>query len=243
MGGKRRGKAKKQKPTAVLTADEDLFDERDGDGDEGESPADDPKSPPDVTAKSLREMARLLGVHYNTLDNWKRKGLEPPGAVPWSLKAYCLLLRPSGKLTECRPTTEKVRAIHEWAFGATKGGSANPDDPAHGRTVGWVEEDKRQSALSKLEIRKQERMKTEQMAGRLKDDDEVRAMLRDLHNLVVGELSSVQNVANQVRGLTPAQRADIGDALTEWQTEAKQRIAQAAAQHAKTLEAARVDAG
>jgi hypothetical protein len=216
-------------------------DDRQGDGNEV---AVDPKAPPDVQAKSLRDLARLLGVHYNTLSNWKGRGVEPvESAPPYSLKAFCLLLRPAHKLPECHPTVPKVRAIWQWAFGASDGGSINPDDPAHGPTQGWNEEDKRQAALAKLEVRRQERMKTDTLAGRLKDDAEVRASLRELLGFVTGELSSVQTVANLVRGLTPTQRADLGDALMEWQSTARTRIAELARKYAKATEATRVDAG
>lgn len=186
----------------------------------------DPKSPPDLKAKSLRDLARILGLHYNSLDNWRKRGIRPAeDAPPYSLKAFCLLLRPAHKLPECHPVTQPAKAIWRWAFGASDGGSVNPDDPAHGPTQGWNEEDKRQAALAKLEVRRQERMKTELLAGTLKDDADVRDMLRSLRHVVTGELSSVQNVANQVRGLTPGQRADLADALAEWQTAACKRIA------------------
>jgi hypothetical protein len=198
---------------------------------------DDPKAPPDVKAKSLRDLARILGIHYNTLDNWKRRGVEPiEDAPPYSLKSFCLLLRPAYKLPECHPTTAAVKAIWRWAFGATEGGSINPDDPAHGPTQGWTEEDKRQAALARLEVRKQERMKTLQMAGTLKEDAEVRDVLRVMRQLVITEMSSVQHVASSVRGLTPAQRADLADALAEWQTAAAKRISDSTAAQARKRE-------
>ena len=185
----------------------------------------DPASPPDILSKNMRSIARLLGVHVNTLTNWKSKGIEPPGVTPYSLKSFCLLLRPANKLSECRPANEKVRAIWSWAFGATDGGSVNPDDPAHGPVVGWSEERDRQAALKERTVRKSAELELDKKLGLYYDADEVRTMLFDLRAVVVGELSTVQNIANQVRGLTVTQRADLAESLMQWQADAKQRIA------------------
>jgi len=127
----------------------------------------DKAAPPDVLLRSLRKIAEHLGIHYNTLDNWRRKGIEPVGTTPWSLKAFLLVLRPANKLSECRPTTAEAKALWQWAFGVRGLGSVNPDDPAHGPTVGWGEERDRQGALKELTARKSAWLDLEKKAGRL----------------------------------------------------------------------------
>jgi hypothetical protein len=199
-------------------------------------PAEDDKAPEDVLCRSQNEIAALLGLHKNTLTNWKAKGIEPVGTMPWSLKAFLVMLRPKNKLPECAPTTPRAKALWKWAWGVPGQGSLNPDDPAHGAVIGWSEERDRQGALKEKVARQSAQVDLEKKLGRLKDDDEVRADLRALANLVIGELSSVQNIANQVRGLAPTQRADLGDALTQWQSDAKARIAAVAAKYAKAKE-------
>ncbi len=195
----------------------------------------DAKAPPDVLLPSLRQIAAVLGIHHNTMGNWKAKGIEPVGTMPWSLKAFLLILRPANKLPECHPTTDKAKALWKWAFGVPGAGSVNPDDPAHGPTMGWSEERDRQAALKERTARKVAELELDRKKGAYYDADEVRAMLASLRGTVVGELSSVQNVANQVRGLTPNQRAELAEQLMAWQAEVKQRLAgkAAAAQEAK----------
>lgn len=189
------------------------------------APVEDDKSPEDVLCRSQNEIATLLGLHKNTLTNWKAKGIEPVGTVPWSLKAFLVMLRPKNKLPECAPTTAKAKALWKWAWGVPGQGSLNPDDPAHGAVIGWSEERDRQGALKEKVARQSAQVDLEKKLGRLKDDDDVRQMLVDLRHVVIGELSSVQNVATQVKGLSIAQRADLADLLMQWQTEAKSRIA------------------
>lgn len=186
---------------------------------------DDVKSPPDVEARSQSHIAQLLELHKNTLTNWKARGIEPIGNPPWSIKAFLLLLRRKGKLGECRATTPAVKLLWKWAWGSKGEGSLNPDDPHHGATENWEEERNRQGALKEKEARISLRMDVEKKAGRLKEDDEVRKILRELRHIVLGELSTVQGIANQVRNLTPTQRADLADLLTAWQTQARKRIA------------------
>lgn len=182
--------------------------------------------PPDVFAKSQNHIATLLGLHKNTLTNWKAKGIEPIGKAPWSVKAFLLLLRRRGKLGECRAATPPMKLLWKWAWGSAGEGSLNPDDPAHGQTENWSEERERQGALKELSARKSLNLDLEKKAGRLKEDDAVRSMLRELRQIVLGELSTVQGIANQVRNLTPTQRADLADLLTAWQAQARKRIAE-----------------
>lgn len=186
---------------------------------------DDENAPDDVFARSQNQLADMLSLHPNTLTNWKAKGIEPIGKSPWSLKAFLLLLRRKGKLGECRATVPAVREVWKWAWGSAGEGSLNPDDPAHGQTENWGEERERQGALKELVARKSLKLDLEKKAGSLKEDEVVRAMLRELRQLVLGELSTVQQIANQVRNLTPTQRADLADLLTAWQGQARKRIA------------------
>jgi len=186
---------------------------------------DDENAPDDVFARSQNQIAQLLDLHKNTLTNWKARGIEPIGNPPWSIKAFLLLLRRKSKLGECRATTPQVRLLWKWAWGSAGEGSLNPDDPAHGATENWEEERSRQGALKEKEARISLRMDVEKKAGRLKDDEAVRGMLRELRQITLGELSTVQGIANQVRGLTPSQRADLADLLTAWQAQARKRIA------------------
>jgi O6-methylguanine-DNA--protein-cysteine methyltransferase len=189
-------------------------------------PDPDDKSPPDVFARSQNHIAALLDLHKNTLTNWKAKGIEPIGAAPWSLKAFLLLLRRKAKLGECRATTPAVKELWKWAWGSAGEGSLNPDDPAHGKTENWSEERERQGALKEMTARKSLNMDLEKKAGNLKEDEAVRTMLRELRHIALGELSTVQQIANQVRNLTPTARADLADLLTAWQAQARKRIAE-----------------
>lgn len=218
------GKSKRGTKAAILP--DAIPDEADAQTAEAAEPAsDDAPSPPDVRLPSLRKIAEALGVHYNTVDNWKRKGIEPVGTSPWSLKAFLLILRPANKLSECRPTTAQAKALWQWAFGVRGMGSVNPDDPAHGPTVGWGEERDRQGALKEMTARKSAWLDLEKKAGRLKDDAAVRELLGELRQITLGELSTVQSVANLVKGLSPTQRADLAEQLTAWQMQARARIA------------------
>ncbi len=187
-------------------------------------PDDDEDAPDDVFAKNQNHIAQLLELHKNTLTNWKARGIEPIGNAPWSIKAFLLLLRRKGKLGECRATTPAVKLLWKWAWGSKGEGSLNPDDPHHGATENWEEERARQGALKEKESRISLRMDVDKKAGKLKDDEAVRAMLRELRQITTGELSTVQSVANQVRNLTPTQRADLADLLTAWQNQARKRI-------------------
>jgi O6-methylguanine-DNA--protein-cysteine methyltransferase len=215
-------KRTKQAPKAVVPrpVDEDLLAQPKP----GPIPADDDKAPPDVFANSQNHIAQLLDLHKNTLTNWKARGIEPIGKPPWSIKAFLLLLRRKSKLGECRATTPQVKLLWKWAWGSAGEGSLNPDDPAHGQTENWSEERERQGALKELSARKSLNLDLEKKAGRLKDDDAVRGMLRELRQITLGELSTVQQIANQVRDLTPTQRADLADQLTAWQGQARKRI-------------------
>lgn len=185
---------------------------------------DDEHAPDDVFARTQTHIAQLLDLHKNTLTNWKAKGIEPIGNPPWSIKAFLLLLRRKSKLGECRATTPAVKLLWKWAWGSAGEGSLNPDDPAHGATENWEEERSRQGALKEKEARLSLRMDVEKKAGRLKEDEAVRTTLRELRQVTTGELSTVQSVANQVRNLTPGQRADLADLLTAWQAHARKRI-------------------
>jgi hypothetical protein len=206
----------------------------DDDGEEERRPM-----PPDVTVTSMRSMAEALGVHYNTITNWKAKGIEPIGKSPFSVGAYLLILRPYNKLPECHPTASTVRKLWRWAFGGGEEGSANPDDPAHAPTRGWGEERDRQAALKERSNRKIVQFDLDKKRGALFDADEVRTRLRALRHLVVGQLSTVQHVANRVRGLNPTQRAELADELLKWQAEAKAKIAASSAALVKQAEAPR----
>jgi hypothetical protein len=230
----RLGQATTEQEVRVLDA---IMEGHGPNADVGADAADDEQdaAPEDVLLPSVRKIAEVLGVHHNTLGNWKKKGLEPVGTMPWSLKAFLLILRPANKLTECHPTTDKAKALWKWAFGVRGLGSVNPDDPAHGPTIGWSEERDRQAALKERTARKSAELELDKKRGLYYDADEVRGMLTDLRNDVVGEISSVQTVANQVRGLTPVQRAELADLLMEWQAAAKKRISGNAMTYAATI--------
>lgn len=183
-------------------------------------------SPPDVLAKSQRELADLCGMHPNTIGNLKKSGVAL-GAPPFSVRDFFLLLRRHNKLGDTRPQSEAVVRIRLWCFG--NGDAADPDDPAHGDPAGWGEEGARQSALKQVVARKSEQIELETLQRERIPADEVREALRVLRVQISGIIDSAVDVAASIAGLTKDQQAALSDALQAWRVKARAEIARVCA--------------
>jgi hypothetical protein len=181
--------------------------------------------PADVAFKRIVDGCELLGIHKNTGSNWNAAGMRPPGESPYSLKAWCLILRRGGKLSECKPTTPRALAVWRWAFKAGSEESYDPDDPIHDPPANWKEEQARQSALRERDQRRDLRLDIEtKEKDRLRSEvvaDGLKALARNLS----GHMAILLRVPNEMQELTPKQVADLGDRI-------QQAIADVRAKHA-----------
>lgn len=173
----------------------------------------DPKEPPDLAFKDYKHGAKILGVHENSIGNWKRElGVEPLGEAPFSMKAYCLLLRRCGRLGSCKPSPE-MHAIWLWAWRHGSEDAVNPDDPTHHAPANWKEEKERQDALRALEERQKARKENQTLDWTLLPTELVIERMRTLAHDLKSRLPELLAATNQIEGLTPTQRADLSDKL------------------------------
>jgi hypothetical protein len=182
--------------------------------------------PPDLVCGSQRALAEACGVHQNTIGNWKKRGVEPFGEPPYSLKAYYLLLRRRGLLGDCKPRSKLAHELWAWCFGARGGEDAtNPDDPTHAPPVGWSQEKERQTALAAKIQRQRLQVEVETLEGERIPTETVRVRLRDLVDQVTGVLAGFLAVPAQMPGLNPDQLADLSDLIQRAIDKAKEDLA------------------
>ncbi len=172
-----------------------------------------PGEPADILCNDQKALARVAGIHENTVGKWKREGLADPGAKPISLRAYFLLLRRRGKLSECKPTSAKGRDLQRWVFIGGGEASYNPDDPTHEPPADWSGERDRQSALKGLVERKTAQVDFETLERERLPIAKVQERLQRLAVEVRRILNGFVSIAGTVKGLTPEQRLVVADAI------------------------------
>ena len=181
------------------------------------------ESPPDLTAASLAELATISGLHRNSVLNYKRRGIDPAGDPPWSLRDYYLLLRRHGKLGETKPTTKAAQALRSWAFSG--GDSADPDDPAHAPPQCWPDEKARQEALKTMEVRKLQQVELETLKGERIPIANYRERWKRRAQQVLAALDIVMGIPKEVPDLPEHQRQRLVTACRQAITAIRARIA------------------
>lgn len=179
--------------------------------------------PDDLGCKNQRELAEVSGLHVNSVTNWKRAGITPLGEPPWSLKAWFLLLRKHGKLSETKPVDKKAQALRAWCFG--NGDSSDPNDPAHASPQGWTEEAPRQTALKTMVARQKEQIELETLQKDRIPMTEYRERWRRRAQQVLGLLDGFMGVARHVPDLTEPQRLALNRSLRAHITEIRGKLA------------------
>ena len=180
-------------------------------------------APPDLSVRTLAELADLAGLHRNSVLNYKRRGIEPSGEPPWSLRDYLLLLRRHGRLGETKPTHPHAQALRSWAFSG--GDSADPDDPAHAPPQGWREEQERQGALKAMKARMREQIELETLRRDRIPVAEYKARWQRRAQQVLAALDRIMEIPRAVDGLSELQRQSLVSACRQCIHDVRARIA------------------
>lgn len=179
--------------------------------------------PDDLSCSNQKALAEISGLHVNSITNWKRAGIVPLGEPPWSLKAWFLLLRKHGKLSETKPTDKKAQALRAWCFG--NGDASDPNDPAHAEPQGWQEEAPRQTALRTMVARQKEQIEVETLKKERITIAEYKERWRRRAQQILGLLDSFMGVARHVPDLTEPQRVALNRSLRAHIADARGKIA------------------
>jgi hypothetical protein len=181
------------------------------------------QEPDDLLAKTQKQLAEFSGLHENTMTNYKRAGIEPPGSKPWSLKAWFLILRKHGRLSETKPTHKQAQEIRAWAFG--NGDAADPNDPAHEPPQGWGEEQSRQTALKTKAARQAEEIELETLKRERIPVEEYRRRWRARAQEVLAAIESFMSLPRDVPDITEPQRVALNAAIRAKIRDIRQRLA------------------
>lgn len=163
--------------------------------------------PEDVMADNLSHLADICGLHRNSVLNYKKRGIEPRGEPPWSVRDYFLILRRNSKLGETKPKEPAVLRLKSWAFGA--GDSSDPDDPVHQPPQGWQEETQRQSAIKGLYTRKREQIELETLQKERIPIANYRERWKRRAQQVLSALDLIMNIPKEVPDLPEHQRQQL----------------------------------
>jgi len=179
-------------------------------------------APKDLFASSFSALADIAGLHRNCVLNYRRKGIEPTGEPPWSLKDYYLTLRGHGKLGEAKPKDIEAQALKSWCFGA--GNSIDPDDPVHQPPQGWQEEKLRQSAIMGMYARKMQQIELETLQKERIPIASYRERWKRRAQHVLSALDLIMAIPKDVPDLPEKQRQQLVAACRKAITDIRARI-------------------
>ena len=185
-----------------------------------EDPA--PGEPDDILCRTYKQIAEFSGLHQNTLVNWKRRGIAPPGVSPWSLKGWFLLLRKSGLLSETKPTHGPAKKLRSWCFGA--GDASDPNDPVHAIPGDWKDDKYRQEVFKAIVERKRSEIELETLRRDRIPMEEYQARWNKKAHLILAVLDGFMGLTREVPGLSDLQRTALNTAIKARIRESRARL-------------------